>query len=64
MQRTELILILLAAIALLLTLVVVLCAVACNLWRVKRHEDGILRRKTNEQLRLMHRYSRLKVILL
>ena len=48
---------------LLAVIVAVLCAVACSLWRVKRHEDGILRHKTAEQLRLMHRYSRLKVML-
>ena len=28
---------------LLAVIVAVLCAVACSLWRVKRHEDGILR---------------------
>lgn len=49
---------------LLAVIVAVLCAVTCNLWCVKRHEDGILRRKTTEQLRLMRRYSRLKVMLL
>ena len=48
---------------LLAIIVAVLFAVACSLWRVKRHEEGILRRKTSEQLRLMRRYSRLKVML-
>lgn len=49
---------------LLAVIVAVLCAVAYNLWCVKRQEDDILRRKTIEQLRLMHRYSWLRRMLL
>lgn len=42
---------------LLVSIAVVLGATACVLYRIKRHEDEELRRKTTDQVRLMARNS-------
>lgn len=48
---------------LLVSIAVVLGGVARALYRIKRHEDKELLRKTTDQLRLMARNSRLAAML-
>lgn len=48
---------------LLVSIAVVLGATARVLYRIKRHEDEELRRKTTDQVRLMARNSRLTAML-
>ncbi len=57
-MNTDIILLLL-----LVSIGVVLGATARVLYRVKRHEDEELRRKTTDQVRLMARNSRLAAML-
>ncbi len=48
---------------LLVSIGTVLGILAINLYRIKRHEDDILMDKTNRQVRLMARHTRLSALL-
>ena len=48
---------------LLVSIAVVLAGTARALYRIKRYEDKVLRRKTSDQVRLMARNSRLAAMM-